>query len=104
MCYALLGLSVSPPSHPVARLGNAGVFGAIGTAEEKPVRLNSMPDDLASAVIADRRQSMDSAFEAIKNVRFARRSHFEAFVILISTDFTLCHGSSPFLIRLVSKH
>jgi len=49
-------------------LRHAGVLGAVGTAEEEPIRFDSVSDDLASAVIANWSEGVDSAFETVEDV------------------------------------
>lgn len=51
--------------------------GAMGATVIRRVGFDPVPDDLASAIGANRRQKMDGAFETVENVGFARRDHFK---------------------------
>jgi hypothetical protein len=50
-----------------------------------------MSDDPTTAMVALGRQGVNRAFEAVKRMRFSGHHHFEAFVVVISTNFALCH-------------
>lgn len=61
-------------------------------ATEKPAAdLGAMTNDPALAMFADRRQSLNGAFKAVKSVLRASRYQVERFVIVITTNFTLRH-------------
>ena len=48
--------------------GHASQARAIGTAVERFVGFDAMPNDLTAAMITDWRQLMDRAFEAVERV------------------------------------
>jgi hypothetical protein len=55
------------------------------------VGFDTVPDDSAVAVRADRRQRVNRALEAIKGVMLASYDHFERLVIFILTNFACSH-------------
>jgi hypothetical protein len=69
--------------------------GAGGAAKEGFFRLDSVTDNPASAICANRRKFMNRAFETIENVPVSRRNHFKCQIIIISANITLCHFSRP---------
>ncbi len=66
--------------------------GAVRAAVERAVRLDAVPDDLAAASVADGRELVDRALEAIERVPRARRNDFKGQIVIISAYFTLCHS------------
>jgi hypothetical protein len=70
---------------------DTGFHRAMRAAEDFAVAFDAMSDDPAAAVVALGRQGVNRTFEAVKRMRFTRHHHFEAFVVVISTNFTLCH-------------
>jgi hypothetical protein len=66
----------------------------MGTTEKRAFGLDTVTDDLASAVIADRRQLVDGALKAIKRMGVARRNDLEGQVIVVAADFTSSHRAS----------
>jgi len=65
--------------------------------EDLATFFHAMTDDSAAAVRAGWSHYLDRTFKAIENVAIAIRNHFEAFVIIISTKFTLSHTRLPFV-------
>lgn len=63
----------------------------MGTAEDLPIGLQTMPNDPAAAMLAARRKRMNGALETVKRVPPAGHDHVKALVIFIATHFTLCH-------------
>jgi hypothetical protein len=51
--------------------------GAIGAAKKCFFRLDAVPDNFASAMSANRRKFMNSAFKTIENVAIARRNNLK---------------------------
>jgi hypothetical protein len=47
---------------------DACLASTVGTAEERTLRLNAVPQDLTSAMIADWRQLLDRALETVKRM------------------------------------
>jgi hypothetical protein len=64
---------------------------AVCAAENLISTLNTMPYDLAGALLAYRRESMYGTFETIKGMSFALYKNIEGFVVVIPTDFTDSH-------------
>ena len=69
----------------------------MNTAEDFTALFHAMADDSAAAMRAGWSHYLDRTFKAIENVAIAIRNHFEAFVIIISTKFTLSHTRLPFV-------
>jgi hypothetical protein len=67
----------------------------VGAAEALPIRFQSMPNDPAPAMLASRRQRMNRAFKAVKDMALPAHHHFKALVVVVSANFTLCHKNSP---------
>ena len=63
------------------------------TAEQFAAAFRAMPDDLASAMLANGRQLMNCAFKAVENMPVTRRGHLKAQSIVVTAHFTLCHGN-----------
>src|SRR5690606_34323642 len=80
-------------------VGAGGVAGALGAAEEPAVDLGAVADDLAPAVLADRRHEVDGALEAVEGVALARRHHLERLVVVVAADLTLRHIGPPRSVR-----
>jgi hypothetical protein len=64
---------------------------AICAAIESAVCLNAVPDDLAGAMIANRREFMDCTLETIERVTRPRRHNFKGKMIIVAAYFTLSH-------------
>src|SRR5262249_41939198 len=52
-------------------------------------------DDPAAAVLADGRQGVDGAFEAVEGVPLAILHHLEGLVVLVPAHFTPSHDGIP---------
>jgi hypothetical protein len=78
--------------HVVASLFKSRVPGAIGATEELAATFYTVSDHLASAMLANRSELMDRAFEAVKYVPVPRCDNFEAQGIVIATNFAYCHA------------
>src|SRR5215813_4802254 len=72
-------------------LRDSGFARATGATIKRVLGLDAVPDDLAAAVSADRRQLLDRAFEAVEDVLSARRDHLEGQIIIVTANFTLGH-------------
>src|SRR6476659_105039 len=66
--------------------------GAVGAAVEGVVRFDAVTDDLAAAVLADGRETMNGAFEAVEGMGPARGDDLEGEVVVVPADFTHGHG------------
>lgn len=80
-------------SDSVACLCFTGMSGTVGAAVEDTIRFNPMPHNPASTVITLRGKFMDGAFEAVKRMTYTRMDDLKRLVIVVTTDFTFCHGS-----------
>src|SRR5262245_52461021 len=78
------------------------MLGAVDAAEDRVVLFDSVPDHAAAAMIADRRECMDSALEAVERVRASVDLDLERLVVLVAAGFALGHGSPHWLLRLVN--
>ena len=63
----------------------------VRTAEESPSAFDSVPDYLALTVFADRREFMDRAFKAVKDVPLTSCDHFETEFVVVLANFALGH-------------
>ena len=61
------------------------------TTEDFSVRFDAVSDDTAAAVGANRRQRVDCALEAIKDVAFSAHDDFKRLVIIVLADFACRH-------------
>src|ERR1700747_554049 len=75
-----------------------GMARTIGAAEESSPHLHTVSDYLAFTMLANRGHPVYCALEAIKCMPCAGRLDDESFVILVSADFTFCHGISSILL------
>src|SRR3954471_3389178 len=79
-------------------IGDAGHprgAGAMGTAEVGVVGLDPVPDHLASAVGADRRQLVDGALEAVEDMPLPRRDDLEGEVVIVPAHLAFRHAGLP---------
>src|SRR5688500_16109387 len=76
---------------PVDRCLDALLAGAVRAAEEGPIRLDSMTDDPAAAVIAGRCEGVDGALERVEGVALGAQSHLERLVVFVAADLTDSH-------------
>ena len=61
------------------------------TTKDLSVRFDAMADDTAIAVRAPRRQGMDCALEAIKDVALSAHDDFKRLVIIVLANFAYRH-------------
>ena len=85
------GLSVGGVIHHALEPGFAG---AVGAAKDFALPLDAVADDAAFAVIADRGEDVDSAFEGVEAVSFARDDEIKTFVIFVSAVVAGFHNGS----------
>ena len=64
------------------------------TTEDFSVPFDSMADDAAIAVRANRRQRADCAFEAAEDVTLSAHDHFKRLVILVFANLAFRHTQS----------
>jgi hypothetical protein len=67
----------------------------VRTTEEAPADLNTVSYHLAFAVLANRSDSLDCAFKAVKCVSRAGCNQIETLVIVVATNFAFCHNETP---------
>jgi len=75
----------------VFNVGRRGRPRTVSTAEEAPTHFDAVPDDLALAVLADRRNRLNRAFKAVKRVPDSSRDQLESFVVFVAANFAFCH-------------
>jgi hypothetical protein len=64
----------------------------VGTAVERVVGFDAMPNHLDVAVLADRSEGVDRTLEAVEGVRTPiGRTYLKGLIVIISTDFALRH-------------
>ena len=61
------------------------------TAEDLSVCFDTVADDAAIAVRANRRQRVDCAFEAIEGVTLSAHNDFKRLVVFVFADFARSH-------------
>ena len=71
-----------PTLSAVLQLRSAGCASAIDTTEDLAVRFDTMADDTAIAMRANRRQRVDCALEAVEDVMLSARDYFKRLVII----------------------
>jgi hypothetical protein len=69
----------------------AGRTRAMDAAEDLSVGLNTVPDNPAIAMRANRRQRVDCALEAVESVVFPVNHNFKRLVIFVLANFTRTH-------------
>jgi hypothetical protein len=82
----------------VLDFGDSGLSSTIGATIESFVSLDAVTDDLATAVIADRREFVDRTLETVKGMTRSGSDNFEGQVIVVAAHFTFCHCNSPSLL------
>lgn len=65
--------------------------GAVGATIESIIRLDTVPDDLAAAVIADGRKFVDCTLETVKRMAPAGCYDLKRQVIIVAAHFTFGH-------------
>src|ERR1051325_4107144 len=75
----------------VLHFQHAGHARAIGTTVKRFPGLDTVADDLATTVVADRRELVNRAFEAVKRVTRAGGDDFERHMIVVAAHFAFCH-------------
>jgi hypothetical protein len=72
---------------------NAFLPCASGTAIHRSGLFDAMPNDLATAVSALRREGVDRTFKTVEAVRFAFERHREALIVFVPANFAGNHDS-----------
>lgn len=70
---------------------------AVDAAKDLPFFFDAVADDTAAAMRAARSQRVNRTLEAIENMCSALHPHLEAFVVIVSAEFTLGHDF-PFVL------
>ena len=78
-------------SDAVLQLRCAGRACAVDTTEDFSVRFDAVAHDTAIAMRANRRQRVDCALEAIKDVALSAHDDFKRIVVIVVADFALSH-------------
>ena len=65
--------------------------GAMGTAEEPPVRFDAVPDHTTAAMLAFRRKRVNRTFEAVEAMRRAVEN-LERLVVVVPAHLAARHG------------
>jgi len=85
--------SVDPIGGPV---GVLGLSCAMSATVEAAGNLGSVADHFAGAMLTDRREQMNSAFEAVEHVSVSGRDNFKCFVVVVAAYFTDSHDDLSF--------
>jgi hypothetical protein len=80
---------------PVLYVGGRSFARAVGTTEEPASNFHSMSNNFALAMFADWRDRLNRALEAVEYMAISSRYELETFVVVISTNFALCHFAPP---------
>lgn len=67
----------------------------MGTTEEMPPDLNSMPDHFAFAMLTNRSHHMDGALETVEYMPRSSGFDYEGLVVFVAAAFALRHRNSP---------
>src|SRR3954471_24116369 len=79
----------------VVRAFCARHFSAVMATVYFTIGFDAVSDHMAIAMMAFRRQRVDSALETIKCVVFAVDDDLEGLFVFVPADFAACHGSPP---------
>jgi hypothetical protein len=75
----------------VAQPGDAGALRAMLAAEEGALLLEPVAENADATLVADRRQRMNGAFEAVEGVGSSAHAYLERLVVVIPAGFTSGH-------------
>ena len=78
-------------SYAITQLRHALLLGTMGATEDPAIRLYAVADDPALAVNACWRESVDGAFEAVKDMCCSSGSHLERLVVVVPAHLTDRH-------------
>lgn len=65
--------------------------GTVRAAEKRPLRLYAVTHNLASAVVAYRRQLMDGTFEAVEGMGLTGGDDLKREIVVVAADFAASH-------------
>ena len=74
---------------------------AICATEKLPADLDSMPDDLAVAVLAYRSNRVNGTLKAVERVMGSRRNKLERLVVIVTANLTTRHVRPPLFRTIV---
>jgi hypothetical protein len=77
---------------------------AESAAVERAIRLDSVSDNLAAAMLTHGRKLVDRAFKAVEHVMLTGSDHFERQVIVVAADLTFCHRAASGEVRSLASH
>src|SRR5262245_38767769 len=92
-CSAYHVASHARLSHAITQARDALTFRAVFATEECTAFLKPVPDDPCSAMIADRREGLNGAFETIECMRLAIHEDLKRLVIIVAASLTNRHGA-----------
>jgi len=78
-------------SYAITQLRHALLLGTMGATEDPAIRLYAVADDPALAMNACWRESVDGAFEAVKDMCCSSGSHLERLVVVVPAHLTDRH-------------
>ena len=78
--------------------------GAVRAAKEIVIRLDTVTDDLAAALRADRRKFVDRTFETIERVPVPGGYNFERQIIIVAADLAACHNNLLIRSELIQRN
>ena|SRR5919107_5475323 len=81
-----------PRSDVIDRSPDAALPGAVSAAIECAFGLDPVADDLASAMIAHRRELVDGTLEAVESVCLTRGDHLKGEIVVVAADFASSHS------------
>jgi hypothetical protein len=82
---------IALPLNAVLQLRRTGRACAVDTTEDSSVRFDTVADDTAVAMGANRRQRVDCALEAIEGVTLSAHNHLKRLVIIVLANFASRH-------------
>ena len=83
-----------PTLSAILQLRCAGCACTVDAAEDLSVCFDTVADDSAVAVRANRRQRVDCAFEAIEGVTLSAHNDFKRLVVFVFANFAYWHTQS----------
>ena len=80
----------------IADRSYAGLVRAIRTTVNCIIRLDTVADNLTTAVCTSRCNSVNCAFEAVEHVHLAGYADFKALVVVVAANLAFGHAPSLF--------
>jgi hypothetical protein len=82
--------------NPVGRTLHTHLASAMRAAEKLTIAFHAVTDDLATAVIAFRCESVDGALEAVERALAIALLQRKCLVVVVSADIAFAHRFSPY--------